>query len=117
VTLFIVSHKTRHPFRGPAYDLHDAARSWTRANLRGLVADENVFFELTKAEKWARIGACRCDLFVDDLPEILLAEAFPKATQPLLFDPEGNHAVDGLEAAADWAAIQKLVEQRCSMAL
>jgi len=32
--LFIVSHKTRHPYRGPAYDLHQAAVAWIDTVLR-----------------------------------------------------------------------------------
>ena len=33
IELCIVSHKTRHPFIGPAYDLHAAARDWIKLNL------------------------------------------------------------------------------------
>src|SRR5579862_1715508 len=32
--LAIVSHKTRHPFLGPQYDLHAAARRWVERHLR-----------------------------------------------------------------------------------
>src|ERR1700722_16712597 len=30
----IVSHKTRHPYRGPPHDLHGAARAWIAAQLK-----------------------------------------------------------------------------------
>lgn len=93
--LFIVSHKTKHPFIGEKHDLHAAASGWIAANLqcpgRMLLPREQVFFELTKAEKIARIAALQCDLFIDDLPEILMANLFPDATLRLLFDPEDHH--------------------------
>ena len=110
--LFIVSHRTRHPFIGPPYDLHAAARSWIerRFTVDGtpLVPPHRVFFELTKAEKIARIGACACDVYIDDLPEILLAPEFPSPTVRLLFDPERHHcgpAASGLRSFSDWASL------------
>ena len=50
VALSIISHKTRHPFIGPKYDLHEAARRWVESHLyeggRPLVQPQAVFFEL-----------------------------------------------------------------------
>jgi hypothetical protein len=93
--IIIVSHKTRHPFLGPRYDLHDAAAKWIEAELTdgasSLVAVDHVFFELTKEEKIARIGACACDYFVDDLPEILQMQGFATGITKLLFDPQDLH--------------------------
>ena len=90
--LFIVSHKTRYPFRGERYDLHEAARQWIKSYLvdetgRELLRPGNVFFNLTKAEKINRIGQCGCDFFLDDLQEILSDPLFPKHTQGILFAP------------------------------
>src|SRR5579863_3735431 len=55
----IISHKTRHPFLGPQYDLHQSAQNWLEA--QGFFdADkiglnrQNVFFELTKEAKLER---------------------------------------------------------------
>lgn len=91
----IISHKTRYPFLGPKYDLHTAARNWIEAHLRDeegcLLQQENVFLEPTKENKINRVKNLMCDVFLDDLPEILLADNFPQSTQRLLFDPEGNH--------------------------
>jgi hypothetical protein len=113
--VFIVSHKTKHPFRGPAYDLHAAARRFLAERglvdpARGGIPPERAFFELTLAEKIARIHALRLDAFVDDLPELLAEEAFPGACRAVLFDPDG-HAPDGLwkgrrfERHAGWDGI------------
>lgn len=114
IAVSIVSHKTRYPFLGTQYDLHAAARSWIAQQLHdragSLVADEDVFFELTKEAKIGRIAALGCDVYVDDLPEILLAPDFPSGTQRLLFDPEGHHADAGLRRLTDWAAVQEAVK-------
>jgi hypothetical protein len=92
VPLFIVSHKTRHPFLGPQYDLHSAAREWLEKQnffeTRGIgLPRENVFFELTKDKKFQRIASTGVTHFIDDLPEILNAPAFPKTVNRILFDP------------------------------
>jgi len=98
--VFIVSHKTRTPFAGPAYDLHAAAREFL--NVRAIVGEgdgqiptQNVFFELTKEEKVARIAALGCDVFIDDLPEILAMDGYPAGLRAILFDPDNHHA-DGV---------------------
>jgi hypothetical protein len=113
-TLFIVSHKTRHPMLGPKHDMHAAAREFLAArNLVGTAADRivssNVFFELTKEEKVARAAALHCEVFIDDLPEILAMQGFPSGMRRILFDPENQFAGqgngDGVERLTSWAAI------------
>jgi nucleoside-diphosphate-sugar epimerase len=95
VAVCIISHKTRHPFRGPAFDLHQSARGWLEhygffdpAHI-GL-SSEQVFFELTKQEKIQRIASVGCTHFIDDLPEFLAEAAFPPTVERLLFDPNQN---------------------------
>ena len=97
--VFIVSHKTRHPFRGPAYDLHEAAHGFLAHRslvdpVRGGIPKDRAFFELTLSEKVARIDALLLDAFIDDLPELLAEETFPARCRAILFDPDG-HASDG----------------------
>ena len=88
----LVSHKTRTPYQGPAYDLHQAARQWLTA--QGFFSPDGlnwgpdqVFFEVTKQEKVDRIVALGCSHYIDDLPEIL--EMLPATVQPILFAPGG----------------------------
>lgn len=105
--LSIVSHKTRHPFAGPRWDLHQAARQWIHRHLEEWVQSDNVFLEPTKEEKLHRIATLVCDAFVDDLPEILLAPAFPAATRAWLFDPSAHfdeHA--RYQRVASWDALR-----------
>ena len=114
--LFIVSHKTRHPFLGPKYDLHAAARGWIEQSLRDdrghLVDPSNAYFELTKEEKCARVETLACDCFLDDLPELLASPAFPKVVAPLLFDPDRHHAGNSLQTVGSWSELQSLITSR-----
>lgn len=109
--LYLVSHKTKLPFAGPPYDLHDAARGFLIAE--GLVgtdafAPENVHFETTKEAKAARAASIGVDVFIDDLPEILVLPDFPPAMRAILFDPEGHHAGESrFERHAGWASIHR----------
>jgi len=115
ILITIISHKTKHPFIGPKYDLHEAARGWVASTLMdgvtNLVEPHNVFFESTKKEKIARIAHIGCDYFIDDLPEILLMPGFPKNLKRILFDPEGIHNTDQLFAKmVSWQEIKTFFE-------
>lgn len=96
VPVCIISHKTRYPFLGERHDLHAAARSWLERQGfldpagAGLTL-ESVYFEETKAAKLARIAACGCTHFIDDLPEFLGEPTFPEGVRRFLFDPNGSH--------------------------
>lgn len=108
-SIAIVSHKTKNPFLGPQHDLHATARAWIEHHLieKGtpLIPPEQVFFELTKEEKLARINYFGCEVFLDDLPEILQALEFPASTRRILFDPEGHHKpaqLPGIHVVQSW---------------
>jgi hypothetical protein len=113
--LFIVSHKTRHPILGPKHDMHAAARGFLVDH--GLIGEgaaridpARVFFELSKEEKVTRAVSLRCDMFIDDLPEILAMPGFPDRMRRILFDPDhqfaGSHDGGGrLDRRSSWTAI------------
>jgi hypothetical protein len=113
--LFVVSHKTRHPMLGPMYDMHAAARGFLSAHgLMGegalQIAPSRVFFELTKEEKIARAALIRCEIFIDDLPEILAMPGFPYGMRRILFDPANLFArvaesTENLDRRSSWAMI------------
>lgn len=110
--LFIVSHKTRRPIAGPAYDLHEAALGFLHAQgiTQRLAPGSQIFFEETKEAKIARAAALDVDVFVDDLPEILAMPGFPVKTRAILFDPE-SHYPDGewrghrFDVHRDWDSV------------
>jgi hypothetical protein len=108
--LLIISHRTRYPYLGERYDLHQAARDWLAAygfhDPAGIgLPRERVYFELTKQEKLARVRTQGCTHFIDDLPELFEEPDFPVAVQKILFDP--SHACPRWTGAraADWATI------------
>lgn len=86
----IVSHKTRHPYRGTPHDLHAAAR--------GFLAQQHItteaFLEPTKEAKVSRIAELGCTHFIDDLPEFLTLDMWPTSTARFLFDPGDMHPDD-----------------------
>lgn len=96
IPMNIVSHKTRTPYLGEPWDLHAAAKGWLQKqgflDARGLDwSEDQIFFELTKQEKIARIIALGCTHYVDDLPEILAM--LPESVEKILFAP--SHDVQG----------------------
>ncbi|WP_257170491.1 hypothetical protein [Bradyrhizobium sp. SRS-191] len=110
--LFIVSHKTKHPILGPKHDMHAAARGFLTdrglmGSAHGQISPDRVFFELTKDEKVARAHALACEVFVDDLPEILAMTGFPEGMRKVLFDPENQFVTKATpyERRASWAEI------------
>jgi hypothetical protein len=115
--VWIISHRTRYPFRGPRYDLHAAARQWMTE--RGLfaaegvgLAPERVCLELTKQDKLARLARVGCTHFVDDLPEFLAAPDFPTGVCRVLFDPHRRHAAETrFPRGESWAEIWELIHQ------
>ena len=76
---------------------------------------DRVFFEETRAAKLARIDAIQCDIFIDDLPEVLLDPAFPARTERLWF-ANGQPASEcpGLQAHDTWDALARACETRLS---
>ena len=115
----IISHKTKFPFAGPKYDLHEAARQWVKSRLRDranhLIPTEAVFFELAIEKKLERIRTWGATAFVDDLPEILRANDFPSEIEGILFDPDNHHEDWPLLRARSWEDVRHLVEQRWRM--
>ena len=110
--LFVVSHKTRHPMLGPSHDLHAAARGFLERQLligaQGFEAGD-IHFELTKEEKVARAATLGCEVFIDDLPEILRMPGFAPGLRAILFDPEHQWAAEPFERHAAWDMIARAI--------
>jgi hypothetical protein len=109
-TIVIVSHKTSHPFLGPKYDLHAVALKWIKNNI--CIEADDIFFEPTKEKKIERIVQLGCDVFIDDLPEIICSSGFPKTTMAILFDPDNMHRsfeaqCSEVRVLSSWAEIQQ----------
>ena len=103
IPVFIISHKTKHPFLGPSYDLHGAAQEWLQ---KQPFSHCPAFFELTLQAKLQRISQQECTIFIDDLPELLQEPSFPKQVQKILFDPHRLYSSStAYEYMTSWAEI------------
>lgn len=111
----VISHKTKYPFLGPQYDLHQSAWDWLEQehffDTNGLaVSRQNVFLELTKESKLDRIGKSGVTHFIDDLPEFLGMPGFPERIRRVLFDPNELYgAEERYTRVTSWCDIGKLL--------
>ncbi len=108
-TVYVISHKTRYPNRGPQVDLRLRSLQWMEA--RGLFGSysplhptRHVFFEDTREAKLCRIARTNCQWFVDDLPELLGAQDFPPAVKRLWFHQQASCS-EWYRGCRSWAAV------------
>ncbi|MFC1679847.1 phosphotransferase, partial [Elusimicrobiota bacterium] len=77
----------------------------------GGIPEANIHFHATREEKLGAIDSLGCDIFVDDMIEVLADEAFPAATQGVLFRQDGSdEAPEGILRASSWDSVRLLVE-------
>jgi len=109
--VFIVSHKTRFPLLGPQYDMHEAARTFLRHHaLSGDVSipDNQIFFEKSEDQKISRAITLGLDVFIDDLPGVLI-KLKPKTCRRILFAPDGSNSESDFEICRSWNEITTLL--------
>lgn len=88
---YIVSHKTPYAIQDieHKFPLIELAKNWLTQHKivsnNGPVFPESVFFENTLQKKLNRIDELNCDVFIDDLEEVLIDPLFPNNAQPILF--------------------------------
>jgi hypothetical protein len=105
----VVSHRTKYPIAGSKHDLHAFARHWIE---RVDLPVDDLFFEESKEAKMARIKSLGCDVFIDDLPELLSHPGFNAVSRKILFDPGHSHLPQpGIESAGTWSEIEVLVNR------
>jgi hypothetical protein len=98
--LFIISHRTKYPYAGEKYDLHQFARIWleNKINSEELICDKNIYFSETLENKIKKISELKIDLFIDDLLEVIDHKIFPTETRKILFDPDNTKTnIDALD--------------------
>ena len=103
--LFIVSHKTQYPYIGEKIDLRKAASKWIGNYLRNeksrYFKEKNIYYESTIESKIKRINKLKCDVFFDDLPNII--KLLPEKMGRILYDPNKNNNEDNMEKISDWS--------------
>ena len=103
----IVSHKTELAHHDPLRtDLRVAALQWMDGNgffdpARLGFDRRQVHFEATRDGKVDRIRALRCDVFVDDLTEVLGHSGMPGGCRKILFGSEPQDEFEQYEAWKD----------------
>jgi hypothetical protein len=90
----IISHKTKFPYLGEKVDLRNAALEWIKKNILKKLPNINldlldINFEDTIEKKIKKIKELNCDVYIDDLPEIL--NLLPNSIKKILFSPKINH--------------------------
>jgi hypothetical protein len=114
----IISHRTQFPYLGPKYDLHQSARDWIEKKLvlegKELIASDNIYLNETKDQKVSLVQSLKCDVFLDDLIEILSHDAFPSSVQKLWFSQNQTHNAskipNDVQVIEDWTELAWLSE-------
>lgn len=114
--VLIVSHKTEYGHFDPdKTDLRAAALGWMDgqglfSGSGGSLARDEVRFTSTRQEKLKRIAELECEIFVDDLEEVLLDPDFPPSVRRILFSDRAT-STDGLpySVCRDWSSISEVV--------
>jgi hypothetical protein len=113
-TVLIVSHKTEYGHFDPdRTNLRQAAMRWMEGqgffgDQRFAVKPEHIHFASTRSEKLNRIGDLKCDIFVDDLEEVLSDPDFPRFVRRILFSEQAEVTVDlPYEVCRDWRSIEE----------
>lgn len=118
---YIISHRSRYPYRGPKYDLHKAALDWLEdvglmSKEKTGMSAERILLNESVDEKVKAIDGVGCDLFIDDLPTLLRNPHFPERCQPMLFDHHCKHRdLTELNAKSDWHSIRSYIGDRYAM--
>jgi len=114
IELFIISHKTKTPYEGRKYNLHNAASNWLEKNLffekSGInISRKNVYFEVTKTKKIKRIESLGCTHFIDDLPEIL--DMINPKIKKILYNPKLNNLKNNdYINMKNWSELLKIID-------
>ena len=115
IPMVLVSHKTKHPYKGPEYDLREAAMGWLEKHNffspRGLNwHKDQIYFADSKQEKVNLISSIGCTHYIDDLPEIL--NLIPTEINRINYNPNSiNETLDrsGIKTLYHWNELSKLI--------
>ena len=110
--IVIISHKTKFPFKGPKYNLHDAADEWLAKNRFydeksiGLKKSQ-VFFEDTIELKIERIHSEKCTHYIDDLTKVL--RLINTSITKIHYNPNGNLKEGDWSTIREWNELEQLI--------
>ena len=113
--LVIISHKTKRPLSGENYDMHASAIKWMKDNrfftTEGLgLTMEQIYFEETKEKKIERIHSQNCDIYIDDLEEII--KQLDKSIKRIQFKRNGEETIgDDWKCMRHWRQLQSIMDE------
>lgn len=114
--VYIISHRSKVPYAGPRYDLHSSAREWLSSfSAFTTILDSSVFFAESKSEKVELIRTLNCQIFLDDLPEILMFPSFPSSCLRVLFNPDPINSEEkntSLKHIKTWSQFSEIVREQ-----
>jgi len=103
----VVSHKTEFGhFDRDKISLRDSAKEFLNSGQiwdsdgEGLLNE--LRFESTREQKIQTIAELQCDVFIDDLPEVLENNVYPLESRRILFDPVNQYKTTALERVLSW---------------
>lgn len=114
--LIVLSHKTQYAAQDleQACDLHQASLQWlAQHNL----AFDTVCFYATRGEKVRAIDTFHCDIFIDDLEEVLRHREFPQKTVPLLLNSASCSDETYCKRFEHWNEIHNFIQKEYPQAL
>jgi len=115
IKIFIVSHKTKYPYLGKKINLRKEARKWIQKNIiyKNKIFNfsmKNVYFENSIEKKINRIVKLKCNIFIDDLPQIL--NLLPKNIIKFLFNPNAKKKIkENYKTIESWAKFYDLIKK------
>ena len=106
--VYIISHKTNKTYFKSNYNLKNLSYKWLRENIieklsYKLQKNIKIFFEETIDRKIAKIKEMKCDVFIDDLEEVLIK--LPLNMEKYLFDPKKIKTKSNLKCISNWNEI------------
>ena len=115
IKIFIVSHKTKYPYLGKKINLRKEAKKWIQKNIiyKNKIFNfsmKNVYFENSIEKKINRIVKLKCNIFIDDLPQIL--NLLPKNIIKFLFNPNAKKKIkENYKTIESWAKFYDLIKK------
>lgn len=108
--VILVSHKTQYPLAGPPTDLRKAAMSWLEykgfaSRSHGVI--KSYFFADTKEEKIEKIINLGCDVFVDDLDDIIIE--LSRHLKAVHFTPSRIYKSKNWRVMSKWSSFGKIL--------
>lgn len=115
VEVFIVSHKTKHPYLGEKYDLHHAATEWIEYNLKkdnvSLIQQPRISFNATLEDKIKTISELGLDIFIDDLLDVFNHHLFPVGVRKILFGSSRKVPIPSVTVCSHWRDVFREIEK------